>query len=141
MNLPASRDERLPGERCKALLDAFLDGPCDVDAALLSTADGRALALATRSRIDAARVAAIAGSLLALAETCTHELRHGICRNAIVDGEHGITTMLRIRVPRGAWTLTTISSRSANLGLLFTHSKQLGEALSAIAKDEAASVS
>lgn len=131
------RCEWVPDARCRALLEAFLDGPCEVDAALLSTADGRPVAMAARSRVDAARLAAIAGSLLALAETCTHELRHGACRNAIVDGEHGITTMLRIQVPQGACTLTTISARTANLGLLFTHSKQLGEALALAARSEA----
>jgi hypothetical protein len=45
--------------------------------------------------------------------------------------------VLRIHMPLGPWTLTTVSARARNLGLLFTHSKQLAEALCATAEGTA----
>lgn len=118
---------------CAAVLDEFLDGPCEVAAALLSTADGRPVAVARRLEFEPARIAAIAGSILALAEACARELRQAACRNAIVDSEHGLTVMLRVAAPNGAWTLTTIGRRGTSLGLLYTHSKQLAERLAGLA--------
>ena len=125
--------QALPTVACSALLDEFLDGPCEVKAALLSTADGRLIAVARRIEFEPSRIAAISGSILALSEACARELKHVTCRNAIVDSEHGLTVVLRVASPHGGWTLTTIGARDTRLGLLYTHSKQLAEALSALA--------
>jgi predicted regulator of Ras-like GTPase activity (Roadblock/LC7/MglB family) len=132
-NTPSAATIALPVAPCQALLDAFLNGPCDINAALLSTADGRLVAVARRIEFEPARIAAIAGSILALAEACARELKQTTCRNAIVDSEHGLTVMLRVATPQGAWALTTIGARHTSLGLLFTHSKQLAETLAAVA--------
>ena len=124
----------LPTADCSALLDGFLDGPCEVKAALLSTADGRLIAVARRIEFDPSRIAALSGSILALSKACARELKHSTCRNAIVDSEHGLTVVLRVASPHGGWTLTTIGARGTRLGLLYTHSKQLAEALGALAR-------
>lgn len=115
------------------MLQEFVDGPHDIEAALLSTADGRMIAVASRLRLDAARMAAIAGSLLSLAEACVRELHHGTCRHALVDGVHGATALLRIQTPQGPWTLTTVGARGASLGLLFACSRDLAEDIAACA--------
>lgn len=117
---------------CSSLLEAFLDGPCEVNAALVSTADGRLVAVARRIEFEPSRIAAISGSLLALSEACARELKRSGCRNAIVESEHGLTIVLRVAPPRGGWTLTTIGARTTSLGLLYTHSKQLAETLAAL---------
>lgn len=123
----------LPVAPCQRLLDRFLDGPCEVAAALLATADGHLVAVARRMDFDAARIATMSGSILALAEACTRELRLGACRNAIIDGEHGLTVLMRVATPRGAWTLTTVGARDTSMGLLYTHTRQLAESLAAVA--------
>lgn len=123
----------LPTQACTKLLDDFVNGPAGVDAALLSTADGRLIAVARRIEFEPTRVAAISGSILALSEACARELKHVACRNAIVDSEHGLTVVLRVTTPSGGWALTTIAARDTSLGLLFTHSKHLAERLAELA--------
>lgn len=124
----------LPSRACEDVLRPFLDGPCRVNAAMLATLDGRLIAVASRIAFDEGRIAAISGSMLALAEACARELGQPTCRNAIVDSGHGLTVVLRVSAPRGGWVLTTIGASDTNLGLLFTHSRQLAERLGDIAR-------
>lgn len=127
----------LPTQDCEALLQPFLDGPCRVNAAVLATVDGRLVAMARRIAFDEGRIAAISGSMLALAEACARELGQSACRNAIVDSGQGLTVVLRVNAPRGGWVLTTMGASDTNLGLLFTHSRQLAERLGEIAQRSA----
>jgi predicted regulator of Ras-like GTPase activity (Roadblock/LC7/MglB family) len=130
---PAFSAPALPTAACQQLLQEFLDGPCDVRAALVATADGRLIAVASRIEFEPSRIAAIGGSMLALSEACARELGHGTCRNSLIDCELGMTVILRVGAPQGGWALTTIGTRGSSLGLLFNHSKQLAEQLAVVA--------
>lgn len=119
------------------LLEAFLDGPCRINSALLSTTDGRLLGMASRVPIDQRRLAAISGSMLALAEACARELGQPTCRYAIVDSGQGLTIVLRVGDNSAGWVLTTIGGGDTSPGLLLSQSRQLSERLAALARTPA----
>lgn len=115
--------------QCAALLSAYVADTRGIDAALLSTVDGRALATAGRIGFEPSRIAAISSSMLGLAEACARELGQPTCRHAIVDSGHGLAIVLRVASPGDDWVLTTIGDADASLGLLFSHSRQLAQRL------------
>lgn len=132
MSAPLSVRPTIPNAGAGRLLEDFLDGPCPINAALLSTTDGRLVGMATRVPVDQRRIAAISGSMLALAEACARELGQPTCRYAIVDSGQGLTIVLRVGASHVGWVLTSIGAADTSIGLLLTHSRQLADKLAGL---------
>src|SRR5688572_22699551 len=83
---------------CQQQLDALLESSREVHGALVSTADGFEVAARIKRQVSPEKLAAIASSLLALAEAISKESAIGSCRDLVIDASAGRALLMDIPV-------------------------------------------
>lgn len=85
---------------------------------LVASVDGRQIALHHNEAMDAARVSAMVGSVVALGDTVCRELKFGRSQSLIVSAGGGHLLALRIPAQREVLVLGVLTSANATLGLV-----------------------
>lgn len=126
--------ERQPGslaasaQRVAAALMADLDG---VRAVLIATGDGTALAQAGRLPVDAARLAAMAGSLWRLCDTAARETGVGDTRHLVVEAGAGRIIVRHLQVRGAELAAVLLADKSVLLGMAWSRIGQAEQAMNA----------
>lgn len=104
---------------------------------VMSTVDGRAFAHACRQgqAMEAARIAAISSSLLALSESFSVEALQGRSRYTNVVTDHGMIVIVRVPTPSRTHVLSVLADDSESFAMALRFSLDLAERL-ASALDE-----
>lgn len=95
---------------------------------LLSTADGRAVAQASKLDADSRRIAAMANSFLTLGETVSRELQLSDADYATICTRGGNVVLIRIAGTRPL-TLTAVGRPELNLAVLLFHARDCAQRL------------
>lgn len=95
---------------------------------MLSTADGRAIAEASRLDADGRRIAAMANSFLTLGETVSRELKLSEADYATICTRMGNVVLIRIAGAR-PMTLTAVGRPELNLAVLLFHARECAQRL------------
>jgi len=114
--------------RAAASLLADLDG---VRAALIATSDGTALAHAGRLPVDAAWLAAMAGSLSLLCDTTARETGVGDARYLVVEAGMGRIIVRRLLVHGTNLAVVLLTDKSVLLGMAWSRIGQVEQAMNA----------
>ncbi len=119
---------------CSAVLERRLQSSPGVLHAVLATADGRALAHALRSNVDAvpARISAIASSLLALGESFTRETLKSPASYTSIASEQGSIVIVRVPSSTGAYTLCLSADRSETFAMALRFALDAASELAAV---------
>lgn len=99
--------------------------------ALVASVDGRQVAIQHNDVMDAARVAAMVGSVVALGDTVCRELKFGRSQSLIVSAGGGHLLALRIPAQREVLVLGVLASASATLGLVLHEARHSATELGA----------
>jgi predicted regulator of Ras-like GTPase activity (Roadblock/LC7/MglB family) len=99
--------------------------------ALVASVDGRQIAIHHNDVMDAARVAAMVGSVVALGDTVCRELKFGRSQSLIVSAGGGHLLALRIPARREVLVLGVLTSASATLGLVLHEARICAQDLAA----------
>lgn len=99
--------------------------------ALVASVDGRQVAAQQVEAMDAARVSAMVGSVVALGDTVCRELKFGRSQSLIVSA--GAGHMIAVRVPssREVLVLGVLARSSATLGLVLHEARHAAAAIGA----------
>ena len=97
--------------------------------ALVATVDGREVAVHHTETIEAARVSAMLGSVVALGDTVCRELKFGRSQSLMVSANGGHLLALRIPAEREVLVLGVLARGNATLGLLMHESRNCAQAL------------
>lgn len=116
---------------CAERLAALRAGTAGLVSATVATVDGLAVASTLGDRHEVDRLAAMTGSIAALAAAMTHEARHGEPERVILESTRG--HIVSMKVPGGApgLVLTLISNDSAVLGTLLWQCKATADEIAA----------
>jgi uncharacterized protein len=99
--------------------------------ALVATVDGRLVAVHHTEEMEAARVSAMVGSVVALGDTVCRELKYGRSQSLIVSAGGGHLLALRIPASREVLVLGVLARNNATLGLLIHHGREAAVELGA----------
>lgn len=99
--------------------------------ALVATVDGRQVAVHHTEQMEAARVSAMVGSVVALGDTVCRELKFGRSQSLIVSAGGGHLLTLRIPARREVLVLGVLARSDATLGLLIHYARQAAQELGA----------
>lgn len=117
----AQRTEALRAQ-CQTFLDEAIVSKSYLHVASLSTADGRAFALACAQRdADANRVAAMASSLLALSESFSRQVLRSTCKYSLIATDHGVIVTVRVPSAKRMHALSIATDNSEMLALVLRH--------------------
>jgi predicted regulator of Ras-like GTPase activity (Roadblock/LC7/MglB family) len=103
---------------CADVLAELRRGTTGVTSATLATADGLALASTLDGRQDADRLAAMAGSIAALASAMTRETGHGEPERVIMASASGHIVAMKVPAPDQTLVLAVVTDANAVLGQL-----------------------
>ncbi len=119
--------------QCKAFLDGTIASKPYLCVASLSTADGRAIALASARRDDDAnRIAAMASSLLALSESFSRQILRSPCKYSMLATEHGVIVTVRVPSAKRMHALSIAADNSEMLALVLRHALDTAARLAGI---------
>ena len=117
-------EDEVPAEghaQLDAILAGMLDDCEDLNGAMVSASDGRALAERLQSGLDKHRFAAMSSALLALSDNVIRETHGGTIRNVLIQSDDGNVFILHA----GSGLLLTVFSRpDANLGMSLAHANR-----------------
>ena len=91
---------------------------------VLAQTDGFEIAKATRSAVPAARLAALASSMLALGEAALRELGLGGRGNVLIEGATGKLLLLDVPLPAQPLVLAVVAGHDAVTGSLLWATRQ-----------------
>jgi len=86
--------------------------------ASIATADGLAVASTLVDEQDADRLAAMSGSIAALASALTRETGHGEPERVVLESATGVIVSLKVPGQQGGLVLTVVTDQNAVLGKL-----------------------
>jgi len=116
-------------EMLKSVLSELNGTSADIQASAVISTDGLVMASILSSEMDEDRVGAMAAAMLSLGERTSQELGRGELEQVLVKGELGYVLMTHA----GSNTVvTTVTTASAKLGLIFLDVKRAAEAISKI---------
>lgn len=92
--------------------------------ALVASVDGRQVAVQHVEAMDAARVAAMVGSVVALGDTVCRELKFGRSQSLIVSAGAGHMIAVRVPASREVLVLGVLAKSTATLGLVLHEARQ-----------------
>ena len=98
---------------------------------LVASVDGRQVAIHHTEVMDAARVAAMVGSVVALGDTVCRELKFGRSQSLIVSAGEGHLLAVRIPAKREVLVLGVLARSSATLGLVLHEARYAAAELGA----------
>ena len=91
----------------------------DIYGAVISSVDGHLVMDIVKRELPSKKISAMTSSLMALGETVSKESGQGICEYVNVENNDGRVIVLRVGE---ALTLTTLSSKNSNLGMVLSAS-------------------
>lgn len=111
-------------------IDDMFDVCDDIYGAVISSVDGHLVMDIVKRELPTKKISAMTSSLMALGETVSKESEQGICEYVSVENREGRVMVLRVG---DALTLTTLSSKNSNLGMVLsastTAANAIGEAI------------
>ncbi|NKF20809.1 roadblock/LC7 domain-containing protein [Solimonas marina] len=110
-------DTPMPTPYDSALQSLFNQLP-DIHSAVLARSDGFEIAQATRGTVAAARLAALASSMLALGTAALRELGLGSSGSVLIEGQRGKLLLLDVPVDGQPLVLAVVGSDSVITGSL-----------------------
>jgi uncharacterized protein len=117
--LPLSVQPRLVlVSRYAELLQRLRSGTAGVTSASIATADGLAVASTLTDEHDIDKLAAMSGSIAALASALTRETGHGEPERVVLESATGLIVSMKVPGPGGGMVLTVVTDRHAVLGKL-----------------------
>jgi predicted regulator of Ras-like GTPase activity (Roadblock/LC7/MglB family) len=114
---------------CQAHLDALRREHREVVGTMLSTMDGFEVAASVSGHIAPKRMAAMASSLLALAEAVSRESSVGQCRDLVIESSAGLVLMMEVPSATHRSVLTVLCTEAAVLGRIRWAARQAREAI------------
>ena len=121
-------DEVLTSELLK-ILDKLLTNSSDINAAIVSSVDGLAMAQKLSTNMDEHRFAAMSSALLALSDSLVQESQQGQTENVLIEGNNGKVFILHAG-PKLLLTVFTLPT--ANLGMSLAHARRAIEEINAL---------
>lgn len=102
----------------------------DIYGAVISSVDGHLVLDVIKRELPVKKISAMTSSLMALGETVSKESEQGVCEYVNVENKDGRVIVLRVGE---SLTLTTLSSKNSNLGMVLSAStiaaNAIGEAI------------
>ena len=117
---------------CQAHLDALRREHCEVVGTLLSTMDGFEVAASVSGNIAPKKMAAMASSLLALAEAVSRGSSVGQCRDLVIESSAGLVLMMDVPSRAHRSVLTVLCSEAAVLGRIRWAARNAREAIAQV---------
>ncbi len=118
---------------CAERLGAMQAGTAGLVSATVATVDGFAVASTLADRHEVDRLAAMSGSIAALAAAMTREARHGEPERVILESSDGHIVSMKVPAVTPGLVLTLVSDDSAVLGKLLWQCKTAAEDIAAYA--------
>lgn len=115
--------------RCQAHLDALRHEHQGVAGTLLSTMDGFEVAASVGEKISLNKLAAMASSLLALAEAVSREGAVGQCRDLVIESSAGLVLLMDVPSTTHNAVLTVLCTEAAVLGRIRWAARNAREAI------------
>jgi predicted regulator of Ras-like GTPase activity (Roadblock/LC7/MglB family) len=104
----------------------------------LASADGLTVASTLSDAHEAARLAAMSGSISALASALARETDHGAPERLILESSQGLILTMNVPAASGDMVLTVVTSRDALLGKLLWSCSSAVQSLGAVTQPAAA---
>lgn len=115
--------------RCQAHLDELRYEHHGVAGTLLSTMDGFEVAASVGDRISPSKLAAMASSLLALAEAVSGEGAVGQCRDLVIESSAGLVLLMDVPSATHKAVLTVLCTEAAVFGRIRWAARNTREAI------------
>lgn len=115
--------------RCQAQLDELRHEHHGVAGTLLSTMDGFEVAASVGDQIAPNKLAAMASSLLALAEAVSREAAVGQCRDLVIESSAGLVLLMDVPSTTHKAVLTVLCTEAAVLGRVRWAARKAREAI------------
>jgi predicted regulator of Ras-like GTPase activity (Roadblock/LC7/MglB family) len=123
--------------RCAELLDGLRRNAPGVLSATVATTDGLAVASTLASKAEVDKLAAMSGSIAALASALTRETGHGEPGRVILESSRGHIVSLKVPAAEPDLVLTVVTDNSAVLGKLLWHCRATADSIAAQAASAA----
>ena len=118
---------------CERALVDLVNGSSGVDAVLLASADGFAVVSATRGQgLDAARLAAMSSSMLALGAAMARDFRLDGCRNVHIEAGNGVVLLVTVPCKRAGLVLSALAPGGSTLGMVLVSTRRCAQAIAAL---------
>jgi predicted regulator of Ras-like GTPase activity (Roadblock/LC7/MglB family) len=113
---------------CERELGELVRTSSGVEIALIATGDGFEVACATRGRtLDAARVAGLASSVLALGRAMARELDLKASRSAVMEADGGLVLLFVVPCQRADLILAAVASKDTTMGMCLVDVRRCAE--------------
>jgi predicted regulator of Ras-like GTPase activity (Roadblock/LC7/MglB family) len=116
---------------CAELLDGLRRSAPGVLSATVATTDGLAVASTLSNRAEVDKLAAMSGSIAALASALTRETGHGEPGRVILESSRGHIVSLKVPSSDPDLVLTVVTDHSAVLGKLLWHCRATADGIAA----------
>jgi uncharacterized protein len=115
---------------CEQALVELVNEASGVDAVLLASSDGFEVVSATRvHRLDGPRLAAMSGSMLALAAAMARDFKLDGCRNVHIEAGDGVVLLMTVPCDRAELVLSALASRGSTLGMVLVAARRCAQAI------------
>lgn len=118
---------------CADRLALLKAGTAGLVSATVATVDGLAVASTLADKHEVDRLAAMSGSIAALAAAMTREARHGEPERVILESSHGHIVSMKVPAATRGLVITLVSNDSAVLGQLLWRCKAAADDIAAYA--------
>lgn len=119
--------------RCAELLAELRASTVGMRSATVATTDGLAVASTLGSGPEVDKLAAMSGSIAALASAMTRETGHGEPERVILESSHGHIVSMKVPDTSIGLVLTVVATHEAVLGTLLWHCRATTEKIAASA--------
>lgn len=115
---------------CERELGELVRTSSGVETALVATGDGFEVACVSRGRtVDAARVAGLASSVLALGRALAREMDLKTSRSAVMEADGGLVLLFAVPCQRADLILAAVASKDTTLGMCLVDVRRCAEEL------------
>ncbi len=112
-----------------ALISALHAQVPSVIGCVIATVDGRLVSSVVDNEADPTRVAAMAGSMVALGETIGREVLIGRSQFVVVSALNGLLLLQRVPANRDLLVVGTLARNNTNLGILLHETRSTAQAV------------
>ncbi len=115
--------------RCAELIAALRSGTPGILSVTVATADGLTVGSTLTNKVEADKLAAMSGSISALAAALTRETGHGQPERVLLESDRGQILSMSVPGPAGGLVLTVVASKASVLGTLLWSCRQTADRL------------
>ncbi len=116
MNANVNSFGRTEAAICQKQIDALVEQHAEIGGALVSTGDGFDVAARIKEPLSAAKLSAMASSMMALAEAVSAESAIGECNDMIIDASGGRVFFMGIPNTNRSLLLTVLCDNEMSMG-------------------------